>query len=92
MLSYSCTPLQTMKEGIIMLKFQNNNATVIETFEDFILTAYVMIDELYHRFAPPKVTNKHHISDTRQSDPEIIPITICGEPSALIPKMHNSPL
>ena len=38
-----------------------------------------MIDELYHRFAPPKVTNKHHIPDARQSDPEIIAITICDE-------------
>ena len=30
-----------------MLKFQNNNTTVIATFEDFILTTYVIIDELY---------------------------------------------
>ena len=29
-----------------MLKFQDNNTTVIATFEDFILTAYVIIDEL----------------------------------------------
>ena len=27
-----------------MLKFQNNNTTVIATFEDFILTTYVIID------------------------------------------------
>ena len=39
-----------------MLKFQDNNTTVIATFEDFILTAYVIIDELYHQFAPPEVT------------------------------------
>lgn len=32
-----------------MLKFQNNNTTVIATFEDFILTTYVIIDELYHQ-------------------------------------------
>lgn len=32
-----------------MLKFQDNNTTVIATFEDFILTAYVIIDELYHQ-------------------------------------------
>ena len=38
-----------------MLKFQNNNTTVIATFEDFILTTYVIIDELYHRFAPSEV-------------------------------------
>ena len=36
----------TTKGGIIMLKFQDNNTTVIATFEDFILTAYVIIDEL----------------------------------------------
>ncbi len=32
-----------------MLKFQNNDTTIIATFEDFILTTYVIIDELYHR-------------------------------------------
>lgn len=60
-----------------MLKFQDNNTTVIETFEDFILTVYVMIDELYHRFAPPKVINRCHILDVKLSDPKII--SICGE-------------
>ena len=30
-----------------MLKFQNNNTTVIKTFEDFILTVYVIIDWSY---------------------------------------------
>ena len=34
-----------MKVGIIMLKF-HNNTTIIATFEDFILTTYVIIDEL----------------------------------------------
>lgn len=28
-----------------MLKFQNNNTTLIATFEDFILTVYVVIDD-----------------------------------------------
>ena len=32
-----------------MLKFQNNNTTVIKTFEDFILTVYVVIDDLYRK-------------------------------------------
>ena len=31
-----------------MLQFQDNNTTVIATFEDFILTNYVIIDNLYH--------------------------------------------
>lgn len=62
-----------------MLKSQNNNTTTIATFEDFILTAYVIIDELYHRFAPSEVTRRRHASDARLSDPEIITICICGE-------------
>ena len=33
-----------------MLKFQNNNTTIIATFEDFIFTVYVIIDDLYHQF------------------------------------------
>lgn len=62
-----------------MLKFQNNNTTVIKTFEDFILTVYVVIDDLYHQFAPPEVTSRRHILDAKLSDPEIITISICGE-------------
>lgn len=54
-----------------MLKFQNNNTIVIETFEDFILTAYIVIDELYHQFAPPEITNRRHILDAKLSDPKI---------------------
>ena len=37
------------KEGIIMLKFQNNTTT-IASFEDFMITVYVIIDDLYHQF------------------------------------------
>ena len=49
-----------------MLKFQDNNTTVIATFEDFILTTYVIIDELYHQFAPPEVTSRRHILDAKR--------------------------
>ena len=62
-----------------MLKFQNNNTTVIKTFEDFILTVYVVIDDLYHQFAPSEITSRRHIRDAKLSDPEIITISICGE-------------
>ena len=44
-----------------MLKFQNNNTTVPASFEDFFLTTYVIVDELYHRFAPTKVINRRHL-------------------------------
>lgn len=62
-----------------MLKFQDNHTTVIATFEDFILTIYVIIDELYRCFAPPEVTQRRQIQNAKLSDPEIITIGICGE-------------
>lgn len=62
-----------------MLKFQDNHTTVIATFEDFILTVYVIIDDLYRQFAPPEVMHRRHILDAKLSDPEIITIGICGE-------------
>ena len=62
-----------------MLKFQNNDTTIIATFEDFILITYVIIDELYHQFAPPEVTSRRHILDAKLSDSEIITISLCGE-------------
>lgn len=66
-----------------MLKFQNNNTTVIATFEDFILTVYVIIADLYHHFAPPEVIRRRHVLDTKLSDPEIITISICGESAGI---------
>lgn len=62
-----------------MLKFQNNNTTLIATFEDFILTVYVVIDDLYHQFAPPEVIFRRYVLDAKLSDSEIITISICGE-------------
>ena len=44
-----------------MLKFQNNNTTLISTFKDFILTVYVVIDDLYHQFAPPEAISRRHV-------------------------------
>ena len=72
-----------------MLKFQDNNTTVIATFEDFILTAYVIIDELYHQFAPPEVTRRRHILNAKLSDSEIITISPVENWQALILRMHG---
>ena len=77
-----CYPIcryTNLKGGIIMLKFQDNHTMVIATFEDFILTVYVVIDDLYRQFAPPEVLHKRHVLDAKLSDPEIITISICGE-------------
>lgn len=62
-----------------MLKFQTYSTTVPVTFEDFLLTVYVLIDDLYRCFAPPEVSGRRHASDAKLSDSEIIAIAICGE-------------
>ena len=62
-----------------MLKFQTNYTTIIETFEDFILIIFVMIDDLYQQYTPISVSNRRHIKDAKLSDSEIITISICGE-------------
>jgi len=62
-----------------MLKFQNNHTTTIETFEDFILIIFVMIDDLYQQYAPVSVSSRRHVKDAKLSDSEIITISICGE-------------
>ncbi len=38
-----------------MLKFHTNDTTALTTFEDFILMVYVIVDELYRRYAPLEV-------------------------------------
>jgi len=68
-----------LKGDIIILKFQNNNTIVLSTFEDFILTTYVIIDDLYKRFVPPEVTHRRNVLKARMSNPEVITICICGE-------------
>ena len=62
-----------------MLKFQDNHITTIETFEDFILIIFVMIDDLYQQYAPVSVSSRRHVKDAKLSDSEIITISICGE-------------
>lgn len=62
-----------------LLKFLNNNTTTINTFEDFILTAYVIIDDLYRQYIPDVISNRRHVKKAKLSDSEIITISICGE-------------
>ena len=63
----------------MMLKFQTNCTTTIENFEDFILTIFVVIDDLYQQYAPVSVSHRKRIKDAKLSDSEIITISLCGE-------------
>ncbi len=62
-----------------MLKFQNNNTTVIATFEDFILLVYTVIDDLYQQFVPVSVSQRRNVNNAKMSDSEIITLSICGD-------------
>ena len=62
-----------------MSKFQNNNTTVIATFEDFILLVYTVIDDLYQQFVPAFVSQRKNVDTAKMSDSEIITLSICGE-------------
>ena len=73
-----------------MLKFQNNNTITIATFEDFILTAFVIIDELYFQYVPDAVSKRRNVLNSKLSDSEIITISICGELIGVDSKMHGS--
>ena len=60
-------------------KHQNNNTTVIANFEDFILTVYAIINNLYHQISPLEVVFGGDILDNKLFDSEIIAIGICEE-------------
>ena len=62
-----------------MLKFQTNYTTTIQNFEDFILVVFVLIDDLYHAYAPTSVTQRRNVKQAKLSDSEIITISLCGE-------------
>lgn len=62
-----------------MLKLKDNYTTLIETFEDFILLVYTVIDDLYQQFAPDSVSKRRNYQNARLSDSEIITLSVCGE-------------
>ena len=62
-----------------MLKFQDDYTTTIDTFEDFILLVYTIIDDLYHQFVPTSVSQRRNVDTAKMSDSEIITLSICGE-------------
>ena len=52
----------------MMLKFQTDYTTTIENFEDFILTIFVVIDDLYQQYAPSSISHRKRIKDAKLSD------------------------
>lgn len=69
----------SQKRGVIILKFQNNHTTTITSFEDFILTVFVIVDNLYPKYLPAAVSKWRNIFMKRPSNSENITISLCSE-------------
>lgn len=62
-----------------MLKFQINYTTSISCFEEFFITVYVFIDDLYQWYVPESVSTRRNVKYSKTMDSEIITISLCGE-------------
>ena len=62
-----------------MSKFQAEYSIAQQSFEDFILVIYVMVDDLYKKVAPNQVKYRPNVEKALLSDSEIIAIALCGE-------------
>lgn len=62
-----------------MSKFQAEYNIAHQSFEDFILVIYVLVDDLYKKVAPNQVKYRPNVDKALLSDSEIIAIALCGE-------------
>ena len=62
-----------------MSKFQSEYSIAHQSFEDFILVIYVLVDDLYKKVAPNQVKYRPNVDKALLSDSEIITIALCGE-------------
>ena len=62
-----------------MSKFQAEYSIARQSFEDFILVVYVLVDDLYKKVAPDGVKCRRNMDKALFSDSEIITIALCGE-------------
>ena len=62
-----------------MSKFKSEYSIAHQSFEDFILVIYVLVDDLYKKVAPNQVKYRPNVDKALLSDSEIITIAICGE-------------
>ena len=62
-----------------MLKFQEDYSITHQSFKDFILVVFVLVDDLYKKVAPKSVKHRPNIHKAILSDSEIIIIALCAE-------------
>lgn len=61
-----------------MLEY-NHCINSVESFKDFIIAVYTIIDDIYKEIAPEYIKNRRNKSIAKISDSEIITISIVGE-------------
>lgn len=62
-----------------MLKFHRYYTTDPADLEDLFTAVFVIIDDLYQKYAPVQVKNRRNVSQSDISDSEIITISLVGE-------------
>ena len=62
-----------------MSKFQAEYNIAHQSFEDFILVIFVLVDDLYKKVAPGCIKYRPNVDKALLSDSEIITIALCGE-------------
>ena len=62
-----------------MSKFQTEYSIAHQSFEDFILVVYVLVDDLYKKVAPNQVKCRPNVAKALLSDSEVITLALCGE-------------
>ena len=63
----------------ITLYLGTNHSIANQSFEDFILLIFVLVDDLYKKVAPDCVKYRPNVDKALLSDSEIIAIALCGE-------------
>jgi len=61
------------------MKFRNDYTTTLNNLEDLFTIIYVIIDDLYQKYAPVEVKKRKNVTESKISDPEIITISPVGE-------------
>lgn len=62
-----------------MSKFPSEYSIAHQSFEDFILVVYVLVDDLYKKVAPTQVKCRPNVAKALLSDSEVITLALCGE-------------
>lgn len=62
-----------------MLKFHRYYTTTLANLEDLFTAVFVIIDDLYQKYAPVQVKTRKNVSQSSTSDSEIITISLVGE-------------